>query len=445
MRRVSLFFLFVMAAPLAAQQDTTRLPTGVRLGMIYQVLQRPALAVRPFDGGDLGERVGEIVERDLDYSDRFQIFEVPPQLRTGPVDYQSWNGLGVVWVVTGSVEPMEEGHLLRLVLHDVVYGNVRQVQAYALPDASAPEFRMAVHAAADEVVRWVTGQPGMAASRIAFVQRTGDGESELVIVDTDGENLRRIARMPTTVMSPVWSPDGRRIAYSIARETGDWRIEERDLETGEVRTISSRPMLNMTPAYSPDGGRLALAITNGSNTDLYDYDIAQGCCLRPLRGGPGEDISPSYSPDGRRLAFMSDRLGQPHIYVMSAQGGEAELLSPYAYGEPGYYTSPDWSPESALVAFHGRSRGRFQLMVADASKPGATVQQLTEEGSSEDPSWAPDGRHLIFIGVRADGRGLYVVDTASGRTRLLVRSARVRLPDWSPTLVRASALTVRGE
>lgn len=142
---------------------------------------------------------------------------------------------------------------------------------------------------------------------------------------------------------------------------------------------------------------------------------------------------------------MSDRLGQPHIYVMPADGGEAELLSPYTYGEPGYYTSPDWSPETSLVAFHGRSRGQFQIMVADAASPGATVRQLTEEGRSEDPSWAPDGRHVVFRGVRATGEGLYVLDAASGRTRPLVLGGRVRLPDWSPTLLSASALTVRDE
>jgi TolB protein len=134
---------------------------------------------------------------------------------------------------------------------------------------------------------------------------------------------------------------------------------------------------------------------------------------------------------------MSDRLGQPHIYVMPADGGEAQLISPYAYGEPGYYTSPAWAPEGSLIAFHGRSRGQFQLMVADAAKPGTPVQQITQEGVSEDPSWAPDGRHLVFSGVRGGAMGIYVVDIATGRTRPLVVGGRMRLPDWSPTLEKA--------
>lgn len=450
MHRILLFLMLVWATPLFAQeQDTTRLPTGVRLGMIYQTLQRPSLAVRPFTGDEMLEaealEIGSIIQRDLDYSDRFDIFLTPPQLSTGPVDYAAWDGLGVVYVVSGHVESGEDGPLVRISLHDVVYGTVRNVQAFRLPEPGAEEFRMAVHAVADEIVRWVTGQPGQAASRIAFVRTSASGAYELMVVDSDGENLRRVAVSEYMIYSPAWSPDGRRIVYTITFPNGEYHVVERDVASGEDRTILAGPGLRMTPTYSPDGEQLALAVENGREVDLFLYNLRDACCLRRLLGGPWADISPTFSPDGRRLAFMSDRLGQPHIYVVSIDGGEPELLSPYVYGEPGYYTSPDWSPETSLVAFHGRSRGQHQIMVADAARPGRTVQQVTEEGVSEDPSWAPDGRHIAFSGVRAGGRGLYVIDAVSGRTRPLVLGGRVRMPDWSPALIRASALTVRGE
>ncbi|HEX7050944.1 MAG TPA: hypothetical protein VF188_12120 [Longimicrobiales bacterium] len=450
MRRFWLLFLIAYAAPLAAQQDTTRLPTGVRLGLIYQTLQRPLLAVRPFTAdfalAGVAEQTYAIVRRDLDYSDRFEMYETPPQLAEGPVDYAQWNGLGVVYVVTGSVQPLgPDGVLLRLALHDVVYGHIKEIRAFELPAGGTPEFRMAVHAAADEVVRWATGQRGMAASRIAFVLSTADGGSELMVVDSDGENVQRIAASSQTIMTPVWSPDGRRIAYTMLKPDGGWEVVERDLSSGDVRVIAADAPLNLTPAYSPDGSRLALAVWSRTGTDIYAYDVAGACCLEPLRTGPGEDMSPTYSPDGRQIAFMSDRIGQPHIYIMPAEGGEATLLTPYVYGEAGYYTAPDWSPQSSLVAFTGRSRGRLQVMVADSRDPGGTVRQLTDSGSSEDPSWAPDGRHIVFKGVRAEGRGLYVMDAVSGRTRPLLLRGGVRLPDWSPSLQEASAPAVRGE
>lgn len=446
---LTLLLVLSAALPLSAQQDTTGLPTGVRLGLIYQTLKRPALAMRPITGefgvAGVAELIDTILRRDLDYSDRFEIYAVPPQFQEGEVEYDAWNKLGVVYLVTGKVEAAEGGYELRVAVHDVVYGKVHQEQVFAIPATNAPDFRMSVHAVADEVVRWITGQPGHAASRIVFVRHNSDGRKDLMVVDSDGENLQRIATEQYGLMSPAWSPDGKRLAYSVMQEDGRWVVMERDLAGGQARVVSSRGSTNMTPTYSPDGKRLVFSSENGRGLNLYEYDVQQRCCLRLLRSGPSADISPSYSPDGKRIVFVSDRLGRPHIYEMSADGGDAKLLSPYVYGEPSSFFSPEWSPQGTLIAFHGAlGRQAYQLMVLDASRPGSNVQQITNEGQSEDPSWAPDGRHLVFAGSRAAGTGIYVIDIATGRTRPLVLGGVFRLPSWSPALQRAVGRAVGG-
>jgi TolB protein len=144
---------------------------------------------------------------------------------------------------------------------------------------------------------------------------------------------------------------------------------------------------------------------------------------------------------------MGSRLRLPHIYVMPATGGAQQLVSPYVHGQLGYYTSPDWSPTSTEIAFHGHwnSRGTYQIMIADAARPGAQIRQLTSTGANEDPSWAPDGRHLVFThaGVRGTSPGLYVVDTATGTRRpLTTGSEGYRLADWSPVLLKAADINV---
>ncbi|HUF13131.1 MAG TPA: hypothetical protein VMN78_08535 [Longimicrobiales bacterium] len=445
-RTLWLAALLALAAPAAAQVgDTTQLPTGVRLGLIYTPGMAQRLAVRPVEAAGAGAVVAtqatEILARDLDFSDRFDMVSTPAGLVAVPITYGPWNDLGVAYLVSGEVTPEGDEWALRVVLHDVTYANVMEQWTYRLPSPADPAFRMAVHAAADAIVERVTGQPGMAASTIAFIRRT-NGRYELMLVDYDGENLRRVSVSDDILLSPAWSADGQRVAYSVVSDEGNFQIQERLLETGDVRVLVNRPGLNITPSYSPSGDAVAFAIAAGSGTDIYSYDVRRHCCLTRLEGGHGRQLSPTYSGDGRRIAFNSDRLGQPHIYVMPAGGGESALISPFVYGEPGYYTSPDWSPTGSLVAFHGRSRGNFQIMVADADDPDALVRQVTADGVSEDPSWAPDGRHIVFVGRRGSGRGLYVIDSSSGRLRPVVLGGDLVVPDWSPTLVRASDLAL---
>jgi TolB protein len=450
-----------LAAPASAQVPT-EMPRGVQLKLVYETQFRPRLAVQPFTvggggpgaaeaagarrgGGRLGtvaEEVHRIVQRDLDYSDRFDMmFNIPARLQTGVGDYGAWNALGVVYLVTGSVEETDSGYGLRLALHDVVYGSVKEIRQFRLPGASDPDYRMAVHAAADEVVRWATGEPGAAATRIALSRQLSDGTYELLVVDSDGENLRRV-HTNELIYSPAWSPDGRRLAYNEADESGHHRVVERNLSTGEIRVITERGVPAQTPAYSPDGRKLAFGLWVGGGMEIHEYDIGRNCCIRRLSQRSRIDMGPSYSPDGRRIVFQSDRLGNPHIFTMPADGGEAVLVTPYEAGGPGYFTSPAWSPKGSQIVFHGRSRGGiFQVMVADANRPGTPVQQITSEGRSEDPAWAPDGRHVVFSGVRNDGMGLYVIDVVTGRIRPLVTGGRFRMPDWSPVLRQASGQT----
>ena len=183
----------------------------------------------------------------------------------------------------------------------------------------------------------------------------------------------------------------------------------------------------MTPAWSPDGSALALAISEGSREDLHEYDPASGRFQLIARSA----IEPSYSPDGRRIVFSSDRLGTSQIWISPQEGGNPVLVSPWASQDRHSYHAPDWSPDGVMIAFHGGRSLAYQILVADPDH-GRTSRQITWEGWSEAPSWAPDARHLVVHGSREGREGLYVIDSATGQTRLLVEGSAVRTPDWSP-------------
>ncbi len=421
---------------------------GVSLSLTYEMRGQPALAIQPFSGSlgaaGIAPRVEAIVARDLRYSNRFEVLDsLPAAFVREEVDYALWDQVGATWLLTGRVEGAGQGSVLILELHDVVYREVRSRERFNVPDPASSEFRMAVHHASDAVVRWVFEEPGIAATRIAFSRRMDDGSQDLWVVDSDGENLRRLTQHRPAEggvaisMSPAWSPDGNRIAYSSYYRAGMPRIYELNLRTNETREAPApREGDYITPAYAPDGRTLLFAITGGNRSGLFSYDIQRECCFAAIIEGRNDDISPSFSPDGRRIAFTSNRLGvgTPQIYVMPAGGGNAQLISPYDYGRPGYFTSPDWSPTGDRLAFHGRveRRGEHQILVSELANRNRLVQ-LTFDGHNEDASWAPDGRHLVYVGVRSWGHGLFIVDAVTGNTRTLVSGIRPNLPAWSPS------------
>jgi TolB protein len=308
---------------------------------------------------------------------------------------------------------------------------------------------MAVHRASDKVVEWIFQEPGMAASRIAFSRIQPDGAQEIYVVDSDGENLRRITSYGDISMSPTWHPSGEKIAFVTYPNDEPSVIRELDLRTGGERTLNpGRSGQQITPAFSPNGREIAFGILEYNRTGLFSYDWERNCCLTHVQGGRWEDMSPTFSPDGSRIAFNSNRLGTgiPQVYAVSARGGQPDLVSPYVPGSGGYYTSPDWSPTGDLIAFHGRigRSGRYHILVAEVQTRRPTVLRLTAEGNNEDPSWAPDGRHIVFAGERSYGYGLFVVDASTGRVRPLVSNIRPRNPDWSAALPESADQALRG-
>ena len=435
MRFLQLLLIGSIALPtVLSAQD----PEGVRLGLLYQPEYQPGLVVLPVAGAGGGavSSIQSIIAQDLEYSDRFQLRSVTEGAAPGEeLNLALWKERGADWVLQGSVEARSGGLTLNLVLHDAVYGRIKDQRAIALPPPGDPNFRMAVHAASDEVVRWATGDPGMAASRVVFVL-AGRGSKEVYLVDSDGENVQRVTSDGTIALTPTWGADGLRIAYTSYR-SGPPMLYERDLRTGRDRVLSDREGLHSTPAYSPDGRLIAFGTSVAGNTEIATLDRERNCCLeQQTQGRQYDSFNPTFSPDGRQLAFVSDRLGQPHIYVMEL-GGEARLISEYAYGSRAKNDAPDWSPRGNQIVYQSEiSPGNHQLMLADLDKGNRRV--LTNVGNNETPSWAPDGRHVVFSSKDRDGGGLFVLDTVSGTIRPLLRGQGYGLPDWSRTLYRVA-------
>jgi TolB protein len=423
-------------APAFAQDTTRAVDQGVRVGLDYRPGTQPGLVVLPASGLDSARA---IVERDLDYSDRFQIVQLGTDgglgaggrggSESGGISYGIYKALGAEFGVELTAAT-SGGITVRL--HDVTAGKVRNQQAFSLPAPTDPSYRMEVHRIADEVARWATGTPGVAASRVLFVSG-----GRVYVMDSDGEAITPLTPADQTSLSPAWSPDGQRLAYTVlAGGRGGVMVQALGGGTA-VQVPGTNTGLNITPAFSPDGRFLAYAHSDESGTDIFLANIADRCCAQRLTVGRyADNLSPTFSPDGRRIAFVSTRAGPPQVYVMAADGTDQELLAPFDYGATGSSNAPEWSPDGANVVFHREVSGSPQLFLVDVA--GRRVRQLTSSGRNEDPSWAPDGRHITFVSDRSGARQLWVIDVETGRVRQLKTPGAARLPAWSRRLSRTA-------
>jgi TolB protein len=279
------------------------------------------------------------------------------------------------------------------------------------------ETRHTVHQFTNDLIETVTGQKGIALSRVAFVaDRTG--HKEIYTCDYDGARALQLTHDGAISVSPALSQDGRRLAYT-GYQSGYADIYLVDLTSGARNRIIKFPGTNSGAAFSPDGTRIACTLSKDGNPEIYVTGIS-GDSPRRVTRSRGVESSPTWSPNGSELIYSSDETGGPQLYRISIEGGSGRPLSTGF----GYNTQPNWSPDGRKVAFNVRSGGGFQVAILDlesGSTHGAVAEGLN-------PVWGPDSRHIIF----SRGTGLYLFDTVTGHeTRLLSDLGQISEPSWS--------------
>ena len=422
MKRSLAAFLLLIATSAIAQLSIEITGAGA---------QRIPIAIAPFAGeGALAQGnapgISAIVRADLERSGLFRALEVPalnpPLTEASSVNYAEWRARLADALVLGSVAARPDGRFeVRFKLFDTVKGADLSGVAYTLSPA---QLRTTAHRIADFIYEKLTGEKGVFSTRIAYVVKRGN-RFELQIADADGAGEQSLLVSFEPIISPAWSPDGKKLAY-VSFQQKKPIVYVQDIELGKQSVVANFKGSNSAPTWAPNGSRLAVSLSRDGGSQIFLIN-ADGSGVRRLMQSGGIDTEPVFSPDGQAIYFTSDRGGSPQIYRMPAAGGEAQRVT----FEGSYNVSPRISPDGRMLAYIARNGAKFQVAAMDLAS--RQTQLLTDSDKDESPSFAPNGRMILLATVNA-GRGVLFAVSSDGRIkqRLPYAGGDVREPAWGP-------------
>ena len=389
----------------------------------------------PGEAGEIGRKITGVISRDLERSGLFR--PIDPKAFIGKPGgiaerprFQDWRIINAQALVTGSVESGAAGRLtVKFRLWDVF---AEQDLVGLKLSGGTDAWRYIAHTMSDKIYERLTGESGYFNTRIVYIAETGAPDQRvkrLAIMDQDGHNLRYLSNGKHLVLTPRFSPTAQEITY-LSYEGGVPRVYLRDIDKGKVELLGDFPGMTFAPRFSPDGNQVVMTFARNGNSDIYEMDLRSGKVAR-LTDNPAIETAPSYSPDGAFIAFESDRGGSQQIYVMQRDGSDVHRIT---FGK-GRYGTPVWSPRGDLIAFTKSHGGRFSIGVMRPD--GSDERILARDYLVEGPTWAPNGRVLMFFRSSSrdpDSAELVTIDLTGRNERILFTSTAASDPAWSPLI-----------
>lgn len=383
---------------------------------------------------EYGRKIADVVSADLERSglfrpiDRRAFIQEASSLADQP-RFGDWRQINAQALVAGKVLTLGTGRLrIEFRLWDVFGGTTMTARGYT---TAQQNWRRVAHIIADEIYKRVTGESGYFDTRIVYVSETGRADrrvKRLAIMDQDGANHRFLTDGSALVLTPRFSPTAQEITY-LSFVEGRPRVYLYNIDTGRTEVVGNFPGMTFAPRFSPDGNKVVMSMAQSGNSEIYTMDLRTRRVARLTRH-PAIDTSPSYAPDGRRIVFNSDRGGSQQLYVMD---GDGEAVRRISFGQ-GKYATPVWSPRGDLIAFTRVLSGTFSIGVMQPDGNGERI--LAEGFLVEGPTWAPNGRVLMFFRQQRQQDGgeveLVSIDLTGYNERTISTPLGGSDPAWSP-------------
>lgn len=439
MFRIHTIFAFFISLMLAVSAQAAPLKIDITQGNVEPMpIALPDLTAGDANSAAIGRDIMGVVSADLERSGLFRPIDQNAFIENITYGqalprFADWRQINAQALVTGTVDPAGEGQVkVTFRLWDVLGESQLTGKEF---NTLTGNWRRVAHLIADEIYKRLTGEDGYFDTRVVYVAESGPAKrriKRLAIMDQDGANHKFLTDGRHLVLTPRFSPNSQEILY-MSYQGKTPKVYLRDLQTGREEVVGSFDGMSFAPRFADDGNRIIMSIARDGITNIHEMDLRTRR-MRQLTDHPGIDTSPSYAPDGDRIVFNSDRGGKQQLYVMNADGSGVQRIS---FGD-GNYGTPVWSPRGDLIAFTKMSGGRFYIGVM---RPDGTGERLlTESWLDEGPTWAPNGRVLMFTrqersSANRPGRSrLFSIDLTGHNLREVVTPIDASDPAWSPLL-----------
>jgi TolB protein len=435
---LSLALLALAFSTPVAAQDWFK--TGTGLGVTKTRLAAPDIAVRAPAAQSLERTFHDVLWSDLEYSgvvDMVSQSFYPTQVPSQPSEMKAadWSAAPANAYMVAYGNMAQEGSNLAVsgFLSDVHNPTAPlALQKIYRAGATDNDARRLAHQFADDIIGVLSGGlPGIAETQIAYVGAKS-GNKEIWVMDYDGANQHQVSQLKSISLTPRWSPDATKIAFTCYvpfRGITSAQICIHSTDTNHLMSFPRYGGTNASPAWSPDGSQLAFMSSQGGDPEIYISDSSGGH-LHRVTFAAGVSTSPAWNPKtGKQIVFVSDRGGSPVLYLSNSDGSNAQKID---LPDMGYVIDPSWSPNGQLVAFSWRRpTGNYDVYVMDIVSH-QLVELTRDAGRNERPSWAPDGRHIVFESTRTGTRQIWSMLADGSQPRQLTYQGQNESPNWSP-------------
>ncbi len=398
----------------------------------------------------VGAEIFNIVTNDLTVSSYFQFIKpsafleaagnrslLPASGQASGFKFQNWTAIGADFLIKAGFSIVGDEITLETYTYQVTLGKLILGKKYK---GKASIARRLAHTFANDILKSLTGKEGMFLSRVVVSSDRGMSKGkEIFVLDWDGANISQVSNHRSIALSPAWSFDGKKIAYTayVKRVGSKFRNADvllLDLPTGQRSLISYRQGINSGASFSPDGKSIFLTISQGTNPDIYKINYDGSLAAKITNGPAGAmNVEPNISSDGEKMVFSSDRAGKPMIYTMDVDGSDIKRLTLAGV----FNSSPSWSPDGKKIAFAGQSEDHFDIFVMDSD--GSDMIRLTSAkksngkwASNEDPSFSPDGRFVMYTSNRTGKNQIYISTVDGSEERPITKDDyNYFKPKWS--------------